>query len=68
MVTYVQTTLASCLLITCIFHLWMLKGAHDIFAIVELISCLTTRRPNINYNLPLDCLKLLTSMVQLDGS
>jgi hypothetical protein len=34
MVTYVHLALASWLLATCIFYLWMLKGAHDIFVIV----------------------------------
>jgi hypothetical protein len=34
MVTYVHLALASWLLATYIFNLWMLKGAHYIFAIV----------------------------------
>jgi hypothetical protein len=54
--------LTSLLLATCIFYLWMLKGAHDIFAIVVNFKFLTTRRPN---TLPLGCLKLLTLMAQL---
>ncbi len=29
-----QPTLASCLSATCMFYLWMLKEAHDIFVVV----------------------------------
>jgi hypothetical protein len=34
MVTYVQPTLASCLLATCTLYMWILKGVHYIFVVV----------------------------------
>ncbi len=34
MVTYVQPTLASCLLTTCTLDMWILKGVHYIFVVV----------------------------------
>jgi hypothetical protein len=45
MTKYVQPTLAKCLTTTYTFHLWMSKGAHDIFAVV--INFLSTNwEPN----------------------
>jgi hypothetical protein len=34
MTTYVQPTLTDCILVTCTFDLWMLKGARDVFVIM----------------------------------
>jgi hypothetical protein len=61
MVTYVHLALASWLLATYIFYLWMLKGLMTSLLLL-LILILTTRRPN---TLPLGCLKLLTLMAQI---
>jgi hypothetical protein len=37
MITYVQPTLANCLLAICTFDLWMSKGARDVFYVVNFI-------------------------------
>ncbi len=34
MFTYVHLALLDCILTTCTFDLWMLKGAHDVFIVV----------------------------------
>ncbi len=38
MITYVQVSMANCLSTTRTFDLWMSKGAHDVFVVVNLIS------------------------------
>ncbi len=37
MLTYVHPALVDCILATCTFDLWMLKGAHDVFVVVNFL-------------------------------
>jgi hypothetical protein len=37
MLTYVYPALVDCILATCTFDLWMLKGAHDVFVVVNFL-------------------------------
>jgi hypothetical protein len=38
MLTYVHPALVDCILAICTFDLWMLKGAHDVFVVVNFLS------------------------------
>jgi len=50
-IEFVQPTLVECLIATCTFHLWMSKGAHDVFAMVVNFLSISSKPKHITIGL-----------------